>query len=72
MLFLHFATPKWELQIMFAMSHLRCGTRVQLPLCRVPSSAAVLPGLGWKLWPFLSGHPFKISSKMAACINRAF
>lgn len=65
-LFLHFSTPKWELRIMFAMSHLRlCGTRIQPSLCRVPSLVAVLSGLGWKLYGlFFNGHPLKISSKI--------
>lgn len=66
-LFLHFSTPKWELQIMFAVSHLRlCGTRIQLSLCRVPPLAAISSSL--VAWPF-NGHPFKISSKMAGCMG---
>lgn len=70
-LFLHFSTPKWELQIVFAVSHLRlCGTRIQLSLYRVPPLVAISSSL--VAWPFflmatlLKSH---LKSKMAGCMG---
>lgn len=60
MLFLHFATPKWELEIMFAVSHLRCGARVQLSV-HSPILSCSFAWLGVEvMWPFLSGHKYNL------------
>ena len=47
-LFLHFSTPRWELWIMFAMSHLMlCGTRIRSPLLS-PILSCSFSSLRWE------------------------
>ena len=72
-LFLHFSTPKWELRIMFAMSHLRLyGASIQLSLCSPLLSCSFVQLRMEVTWPgFLIANHLKshLKIKMAACMG---